>query len=89
MKTTSRGFKIFDEFKDTYGNGITVQESSAATDECCWIFVKNDLGKDYKEHMGQIVTPSPHLSRAQARRLIQALQVFLGESAQEDKHEQD
>ena len=81
MRTTSRGFKIFDEFKDSYGNTIKVQESSGASDDYCWIFVKNDLGKDYKQHMGEISTPSPHLTKDQAKRLIAALNLFVGEDA--------
>lgn len=83
MKRTSRGFNIFSEFKDSYGNTLIVQESSAAGQVCCWIFVKNRQGNDYEVNVGaggRIDVPSAHLTKAQARRLIRALTKFAGTS---------
>lgn len=76
MKKTNRGFGIYSEFTDSYGQGITVQESSSATKHCVWIFTKGRDGKDYSMHMGEVHVPSPHLTKAQARRLAKALLKF-------------
>lgn len=34
---TPRGFGIYADFTDRYGNNFTVQESSLATESCVWI----------------------------------------------------
>ena len=39
MRTTQRGFVIYDEFIDLYGAEVRVQESSLATEQALWIFV--------------------------------------------------
>ena len=67
MRKTNRGFAIYSEFKDTYGSTVRVQMSSNVLKRC-WIFVDE---KDY----GAI-----HLSEAQAKRLIKALEKFLADS---------
>ncbi len=80
MKKTNRGFNIYSEFKDSYQNTISVQESSAAMRECVWIFVKNKDGKDGALHMGEWQAATAHLTKPQARRLAKALLKFAGES---------
>lgn len=62
--TTERGFTIYDEFTDRYGNEVSVVESSLATEACCWIFCDR----------------APHLTVAQARRVRNALDAFIAES---------
>lgn len=78
MKKCSRGFNIYSEFKDTHGNTVTVKESSAAMKHCVWIFVKNKNGADgvWDNATGQYISASPHLSKAQAKRLAKALLKF-------------
>jgi len=39
--TTDRGFVIYDEFTDTYGHEVRVQESSLATDTRVWVFASD------------------------------------------------
>lgn len=73
--TTERGFTIYDEFTDTYGNEVRVQESSAATGAKVWIFC-NDRGLPAKEE-------APHLDVEQAKRLRDALDAFIRENATE------
>ena len=68
--TTERGFVIYDEFTDTYGSKVRVQESSAATEPRCWIFASSDHGRD---------GASPHLNVEQAKRVRDALGAFICE----------
>lgn len=77
MKKTSRGFPIFAEFTDSYHNTIRVQESSNAEKHCCWIFVTDAQGRSAFEHCGELTSPSAHLTKAQAKRLVRALNVFI------------
>ena len=65
---TSRGFGIYEEFKDTRGNEIRVQESSSGEENCVWVFCKRDSEDD-----------TPHLNVEQAKRVIEALQEFVDE----------
>lgn len=65
---TQRGFTVYDEFTDTHGNRIRVQESSSASGVRCWIFAS---GKSASEN------PSPHLDIEQAKRLRDALDAFI------------
>jgi len=67
---TPRGFVIYDQFKDTYGSEIRIQHSSAATRTCVWIFAD---GEDDS-------TSSPHLDVEQAKRVRDALDVFIREN---------
>lgn len=39
LPKTPRGFIIWDDFTDLYGNSVTVQESSLATEYATWVFV--------------------------------------------------
>jgi hypothetical protein len=72
MKKTNRGFRIYSEFKDTYGADVRVQMSSNVLKRC-WIFVKGGMQKEYADKNDG----SLHLSEAQAKRLITALQKFI------------
>ena len=78
MRKTHRGFGIYSEFKDTYGNTIIVQESSAATKHCCWVFTTNREGKcgTFNQATQSFISASPHLTKAQAKRLAKALLKF-------------
>ena len=64
---TDRGFAVYDELTDRYGATISVQESSLATEPCCWIFCTGGTG-------------TPHLTLDQARRVRDALNVFITEN---------
>lgn len=68
--TTERGFAIYDEFTDTYGGEVSVQESSIATDCRVWIFVRH-----YRETGG-----GAHLNIEQAKRVRDALDAFIREN---------
>jgi hypothetical protein len=63
MKRTARGFRIYTEFSDTYGNIVTVQQSSSVKHRC-WISVDSAV-------------PAAHLSVVHAKRLIKALTRFV------------
>jgi len=66
--TTERGFAVYDQFTDTHGSEITVQESSAATCAKVWIFCDGELG------------PAAHLNVEQAKRVRDALDAFITEA---------
>lgn len=80
MKRTSRGFAVYGEFKDGYGQTVRVQESSSAEGAFCWVFCKDQEGNDAIIHLGKPHSRSPHLSRAQARRLAKLLLKFADEA---------
>jgi len=91
MKRTERGFAIYGETTDSYGHGVTVQESSAATDRFVWIFVKNPPhlpeceehrpAFDAKRNPRACSCPQAHLSVEQAIQVRDALDAFIrGES---------
>ena len=73
-RTTPRGFVIYDEFTDTYGNSVHVQESSSAEGARVWIFC-NDGG------FPDEAVPA-HLDVAQAKRVRDALDAFISEHAE-------
>lgn len=74
IRKTARGFRIFAEFKDDYGTPFNVVESSSV-DPHCWIYYNDpEYGK---WHLGEKLPPALHLSPAQARRLIRALERWL------------
>lgn len=70
MKRTARGFPIYSEFTDSYGSRIRVQKSSAALIDAVWIFC------DKHDGTGEF---TPHLTVAQAKRMIRGLQKFVDE----------
>ena len=41
---TPRGFGIYADFMDRYGEHFTVQQSSLATEDCVWIGAGSDRG---------------------------------------------
>lgn len=65
---TNRGFVIYDEFDDRYRHRVSVQESSLATEACCWIFTGDGSGG------------AAHLTVEQAIRVRDALDVFIREN---------
>lgn len=70
---TPRGFAIYDEFDDTRGLKIRVQESSIATYDGLWVFASSET-----EGI------SPHLNLEQATWLRDALDTFIREHTRED-----
>ena len=79
MKKTGRGFTIYSEIKDAFGQTITVQESSNAEKHCVWIFAKNRFGDEVVDCVGakyNFSAVSPHLTKSQARKLAKALLKF-------------
>ena len=77
MKRTPRGFSIFTAIKDSNGHTVRVQESSRCGGPYVWLFCNNDeTGHDAVIHFGTPVAISPHLTRAQARRVAKALLKF-------------
>lgn len=81
MRKTSRGFRIYSEFTDLYGTRIKVQESSLATKKAVWIFRSNPNDGQPVAGSDKPSCMDPHLSVAQAKRLIRALQIWLKEVA--------
>ena len=73
MKYTARGFAIYEELTDTYGNEVRVQESSAMSrDKRCWIFVNNpNVSQAVRDAM-----PAAHLDPKQAVKIAKALLKF-------------
>jgi hypothetical protein len=71
--TTERGFAIYDEFTDTYGSRIRVQESSSAEESRCWIFaedsngVRGDAGPGCPGRLHQRERDQPVIKRAPDR----------------------
>lgn len=71
MKRNERGFAVYADFKDEYGKNIRVQASSLATKRCVWI--QNEVTEHMGHHLG-----NAHLTVPMARRIIKALQAFVG-----------
>jgi len=72
---TERGFTVYDQFTDVYGSKIRVQQSSLATESCCWIFAE--------AASSMAATTQPHLTVEQARRVRDALDAFITEAGDE------
>lgn len=72
---TDRGFRIYDEFVDTYGKEIAVIKSSLATEDRVWIQSEVDI-------IDGTPIASSHLNVIQALRVITALTEFVKEAAQ-------
>lgn len=86
-----RGLKTYTRFRDSYGYEVRVQDSSAASEPHCWIFMEPSdptvlvYGKGHipaKEVFldREFSAPSPHLNREQAKKLIEGLQLWLKET---------
>jgi len=71
MRTlTERGFVVYDQFEDKYGTQVRVQQSSAASEPCVWIFANEQGKKGYG---------AAHLTIEQAKRIRNALDDFVQE----------
>ena len=73
---TPRGFAIYAEFRDSYGNNIRVQQSHDAGVDAVWIFALRD-----GEETGP--STSPHLTVEQAILVRAALTEFIQEATEE------
>lgn len=71
MKRNERGFMVYTQFRDSYQSEIRVQESSSAEGPHVWIFCNPSVPSRPGESM------APHLTRAQAKRVRDALDRFL------------
>lgn len=71
LKKTNRGFTIYGEVPDSRGCIVRVQQSSAWGMEHAWIFTDDPNGV-YTDGK-----PSPHLTKDQAKLVIEALQRFV------------
>lgn len=80
---TSRGFADYATFTDTYGAKVVVRQSSAATVDRVWIFVDHPSRSDDGTWKA-----AAHLSTAQARVVVAALQEWL-ETAEDDPEDED
>lgn len=77
-KKTERGFGIYDEFTDSYGSTVKVQESSSAEGPHVWIFCQNEkYGRPDPTGVDRSKDFTPHLSYEQAKRVRDALNDFL------------
>ena len=76
MKRTPRGFAIYGEYKDANNQIVRIQESSRADGPLVWIFCNDEDGNDVVMHLGVPQSRSPHLTKAQARRVAMALLKF-------------
>lgn len=70
MKRTSRGFKVYAQFKDFNGDDVRIQRSSSVGRRLVWIFPEITL------HLGEY-TSGAHLTAEMAKRVIKALQKFI------------
>lgn len=78
-RLTERGFVVYDEFDDTYGNAIRIQESSNINRRC-WVFCNPQTIDGMEVPVGV----SAHLDIKQAERIIEALKTFIKESKDEE-----
>lgn len=87
----SRGLINYARFKDSYGYEVRVQDSSAASEPHCWIFMEPGDPTVCVYNKGHIPakevfpdrefsSPSPHLNRKQVKKLIKGLQLWLKET---------
>jgi len=75
LDRTERGFAIFARIPTRNGGTLRVQESSLAYQGAhIWLFLD---GEECVDHLGQHVKPDPHLSVAQAKALLDALDAFI------------
>lgn len=75
-RRTERGFAIYDEFQDTHGTTVRVQESSAAG-SACWVFCDDPSMETRDRRTGQGLPSALHLNPGQVSRLVVALGQFL------------
>ena len=72
MRRTERGFKIYAEFKDLYGDNVDITQSSLVTPRAVWIHPEIKQHHVTKEYLA-----GAHLNVAMAKRVIKALQNFV------------
>ena len=78
IEKSERGWQYYTQIKkDRYCSTVTVKESSIAGRPCVWIFCTNE-DPNYKN-------PPPHLTVAQAKKVIKGLQKFVDE-AEDPEH---
>lgn len=75
LKRTHRGFAIYGEFRDSYDASIRIIESSADPLIYCWVYID---GGGITNNDG-----ATHLTVAQARKLIKALELFIKDKTEE------
>lgn len=78
-KYTQRGFRNYADAKDSHGINYVIRESSAAGNRCVWLFIHDPEYYKKDETTGQDLVPALHLTEAQAKRVITALQKFINE----------
>ena len=76
-KYTQRGFRNYADAKDSYGINYVIRESSAAMKRCVWIFTHDPKHYFKDDVTGYDIVPALHLTEAQAKRVIKALQKFI------------
>lgn len=69
-KRNGRGFAVYADFQDLYGCNVHIVRSSLVGPRAVWI--QNEVTHHMGEHLG-----NAHLSVAQAKRVIRALQAFV------------
>lgn len=69
MKRTKRGFAIYADFSDLYGDRVKIIRSSLADKRAVWIFPEARI------HLGQPIAGA-HLTVKMAKSVIKALQLF-------------
>lgn len=78
VRFNERGFAIYEEFTDSYGSEVRVQESSSAMGPHCWIFCANEnFGYPDPKGKDRSKVWTPHLTLEQARRVRDALNAFI------------
>ena len=80
-KRTSRGFRIYSDFRDSYGNRVRIQQSSAACMDAVWIFCDGESDGKMLPGDTKPFKSAPHLTVAQAKRVIRALERFVQETS--------
>lgn len=78
-KYTNRGFRNYADAKDSYGINYVIRESSASGQRRVWLFVHDEKHYYKDEVTGSDIAPALHLTEAQAKRVINALQKFVNE----------
>lgn len=77
MTDAGRGLKLI-EFKDKYGKGCSLQQSSLAEDQeygrsAVWL----GCNENHPPHLGREMSPRMHLDRKQVRALVKHLRRWL------------
>lgn len=81
LRYTARGFADYAEFVDTYGATVTIRQSSAATADRVWLFIKKDA-TDGDRNDG-----AAHMNKQQAIAVVQALTEWIATAEDDDEAE--